>query len=121
MKSTLMLSKPRARAGTISSRVTLEGLHAMNGLLDFGFKILNAHAEAIEAQPTEDSRCAGAVTRGSTSMPISASGAKVKLSRETKRSSICAGVRYVGVPPPQWNCTTWRSRETWRANASTSV
>ena len=90
-----MLSKAeRAGLGDQVAR-HLEGLHAVDGFLHFGIEILNAEAQAIEAEAAQAFPDAAAlVTRGSTSMPISASGAKEKRSAaKPKRSSICAGVR----------------------------
>ena len=74
----------------------------MNRFLHLRMEILNAHAQAVEAEPAQRFQMRALVTRGSISMPISASGANVNRSaRRPNRSSICAGVRYVGVPPPQ--------------------
>ena len=53
------------------------------------------------------SRCVAVVTRGSISMPISASGENGNARRRSRTNlRFAPGVRYVGVPPPQWNCTT---------------
>jgi len=43
------------------------------------------------------------------------------LARVFKRSSICAGERYEGVPPPQWNWLTLRFLETLPATCSISL
>ena len=44
-----MLSKPSARAGNQVAR-HLQRLDAVDGFLHFGMEILNAHAQAIEAE-----------------------------------------------------------------------
>ena len=56
-------------------------------------------------------RCSGVVTRGSTSTETSASVAGRNVSRRCcARRSACAGVRYVGVPPPQCTCSICAAR-----------
>ena len=85
----------QARAPPSKVARQFERLNAVDGRLHFGMEILNAHAEAIEAQAREGFRDAPrVVTRGSISMPISASGEKRKCARvNPNRSAICSGVR----------------------------
>jgi hypothetical protein len=64
----------------------LQRLHALNGVLHFGIKILYAHAEPVEAEPPESFEVLG---RGDTRVDLDADlrvGSKGKsLRRETEK------------------------------------
>ena len=48
-----MLSKPSARACAIKFARHFERLYAINRLLHFGIEILDAQAQAVEAEPPQ--------------------------------------------------------------------
>ena len=102
------LSKPASAQQSTSAAVASTDCSRWIAACTLRVEVLHAHRDAVEAAGAErlDVRLA-CVTRGSTSIEISAPGAdREGIVENAEQALDLSGSRWVGVPPPQWCCTT---------------